>query len=277
MVYGDLHVHTKASDGLLELEEVVEEANRKGLKAIAITDHDVIHPNLEERVERRSDLEIITGVEVKTIHKGTRAEILCYFLDPENNGLETLLEEMRTKRIERMERMVERFNSLEKGAQLTIGDVKKHAEGSVGRPHFARAIVEKGFAEESQAFDEYAKRGTSYYVPLEKPETEEVIRRAKESGAFVSLAHPCNEEIKNPKKFIKDLKDLGLHGCEVHYPYNNSTKDLHLNPNKVKKIAGELGLIETGGSDFHDKESFTMGSAGISKETLKKMKRSVGL
>ncbi len=277
MVYADLHVHTTASDGLLSLEEIIREAKKRNIEALAVTDHDVINTDLRQRTEIRSGIELITGVEVKTMHNGTRAEILCYFLDPGSNEVEGLLEKMRERRIQRMEEMVKKFNSLEEG-RLTLDDVKKQADGPIGRPHFARAIAEKGFAEDrNQAFEKYAKRDSPYYVPLEKPDSEEVIRKAKDSGAFTSLAHPCNERIENPRSFIGSLAEIGLDGCEVNYPYGNNTKEIHLDERKVEGVVEELGLIKTGGSDFHDKRDFVLGSGGVVKETLEEMKSKVGL
>lgn len=277
MTYADLHVHTKASDGLLSLQEVIEEANRKGVKAIAITDHDSLNPELKRRVETVNGVEVITGTEVKSEQRGTRIEILCYFVDPEDNDLEEIIKETRRKRIGRMEKMVERFNSIE-DEELTMEEVMELADGPVGRPHFARAVANKGLAEDTRkAFDNYAKEDTPYYVPLERPSAEKVIQKAKKSSAFTALAHPCTEDIDDFPSFLKSLKELGLDGCEVNYPYRESPKDMTLDPETTKEAVEELGLVKTGGSDFHDKKDFTLGSGGVGKETVRKMKETVGL
>lgn len=277
MVYADLHVHTTASDGLLSLDEIIQEAKRKDISVVGITDHDTINHGLVEREETIDGVGVVTGTEVKTEHMGTRIEILCYFVDPEDNELEEIFENMRRRRIERMKKMVERFNELEETV-LRLREVEELADGPVGRPHFAMAVANKGLAKDTrEAFDNYAKEHTPYYVPLERPDVKKVIRRAKRSGAFTSLAHPCTEDIEDFETFLESLAELGLDGCEVNYPYRESPKDMELDPKKVEETVEKVGLVKTGGSDFHDRKDFTLGSGGVGKKTLEKMRNSVEL
>ncbi len=274
MVYADLHVHTDASDGLLSLEEVVEEVRKQDVKAVALTDHDTINPGLEDRYQVMNTVEVVTGAEVKAVHRGVEIEILCYFLDPEDNELNELFEEMNKKRLGRMKKMVERFNSLKDGVRLDMKDVVGLSKGSVGRPHFVRAIMEKGLEENFWgAFDKYASKDSKFFVPLEKPDAGEVIERAGESGVLTSLAHPCKEDIDDFEKFIKSLEKIGLDGCEVDYSYHRNKGDLKLEPNKVKEIVESFGLMKTGGSDFHDRKNFVLGGCGISRENFMEMKK----
>ncbi len=276
MVYADLHVHTKASDGALSLKEVIEEAKKKNIKALAITDHDTINQNLKKRYDVINEVEIITGSEVKAVHQNIKIEILCYFLHPKHNELSELFEKMSQERIKRMKKMIKKFNNLEVNNKIKLKEILEISENSVGRPHFAKTIVNKGIEKDFQtAFDKYANKDGECYVPLKKPSAAEVIEKTKKSGALAVLAHPCTRKIRNFKPFLKNLSKKGLDGCEIYYPYHNSIKKLELNPNKVKKATEQLKLIKTGGSDFHDKENYTLGNYGVNKKQFKKIKSSI--
>ncbi|MFP4117056.1 MAG: PHP domain-containing protein [Candidatus Aenigmatarchaeota archaeon] len=278
MVYADLHVHTTASDGLLSLEEVIKEAKSEKLGAIAVTDHDTVNPNLKKRVEKRNGLEVVSGTEIKAIHRDTKIEILCYFVDPSDNSLQELFDEMRGNRINRMKEMVERFNSMDTGIKLGWKEIVESAGGPVGRPHFARAIANKGLTQGSrEAFDKYAKEDKYPYVSLERPDAKRVIELAHDSSALTSLAHPCTEEIEDFESFLDSLVDLGLDCCETYYPYSESPKSTTLDPEEVKGIIDRFGLFKTGGSDFHNRKSFKMGAAGVSRGTLEEIKEAVGV
>ena len=278
MVYADMHVHTNASDGRLSLEEIVEEAKKQDVKAVAITDHDTVNPQLREKHQTMDGVGVVTGAEVKAVHRGVEIEILCYFLEPGNHGLQKLFEEMNARRLERMDKMVERFNSLDKEVGLELEDIVELSTGSVGRPHFARAIVESGLESDFwTAFKKYASRESPCYMPLEKPDVSVVMEGAKKSGARTSLAHPCNENIEDFRGFIKGLVDMGLDGCEVNYPYYKNNKNPKMDPVEVETVTEELGLIKTGGSDFHDRENFTVGKRGVGKDIFDSMKDMAGI
>ncbi len=276
MIYADLHVHTKASDGLLTLEEVVGEARKKKIEVLGITEHDSLNPKLKERWQTINGVEVVTGTEIKAIHKGTKIEILCYFVDPKDNELDGIFKEIQENRIRRMEKMVDGFNRMDTGVKLTVEDVLEVADGPVGRPHFSRAIALKGLTETTrEAFDKYAKEGSECYFSIDRPGSSKVIEKAKKSGAFTSLAHPCTEDIENIDSFLEELVSQGLDGCEVNYPYRASPKTLKLDPRDVEETVERLGLIKTGGSDFHNRTGFTLGSGGVTKDVLDDMKRRV--
>ena len=149
----DLHVHTKASDGTMTPAEVVAHAVEKGLRAIAITDHDTVDGVDEAaRAGRELDLEVIPGVEVSVDYNNGEMHILGYFIDVQNPELHKNLDLLRQYRDERNPRIVEKLRSL--GFDITMDEIVEAAAGGVvGRPHFAAVMQKKGYVNSlDQAF-----------------------------------------------------------------------------------------------------------------------------
>ena len=143
--WADLHLHTRWSDGTLDLRGMVKRAAGVGLSAIAVTDHDTIGPELLVPVSHADGVEVICGVEFKAKIGGLRGEILGYFLTPRHPALEEMFRWMAAARQRRMEEMVERCQGV-LGSEIALPEVRAEAAGSIGRPHLAKVLVQRGLA-----------------------------------------------------------------------------------------------------------------------------------
>lgn len=245
----DLHLHTTFSDGSFPPAEVLARAHKAGVTALAITDHDIVD-GLPEAFEAGSRLgiEVIPGIEISSQYHGSEIHILGYFLDWQDPLLHTRMAQLRESRHVRNPQIVEKLRGL--GMDMTYEDVKALAgTGSVGRPHIARMLMEKGYVQSSkEAFDRFLADGRPAYVPRALPSTEEGVRWIKEAKGIPVLAHPLWIKVPDDHldEFCDNLKGHGLGGIEVHYSTHTpqqTSKFLHL--------AKRLDLLSTGGSDFH--------------------------
>lgn len=250
----DLHLHTTASDGASTPAELVEKCIELGLETIAVTDHDNV-TSVEEvqQLGQEKGLNIVPGIEISTYRGEAEYHILGYFIDPENDALLGLTEAILDSRVERTHKMIEKLTEM--GYPLEFKDVKKYATGvSLGRPHVARAMIDKGYIEEiGDAFtEEFIAGGAKAYVEKKNVLPVEAIEVILRAGGIPVIAHPyiINHGQALDKDEISRLKDVGLKGVEVYQTKHNKkiTK-------KYKKIAEELDLLITGGSDYHGENS----------------------
>ncbi len=258
----DLHVHTTASDGTLKPSEAVACAQHKGLKAIAITDHDTVQ-GVAEALEAGVELgmEVIPGVEISVDHSGGELHILGYFVDIHRAVLRENLRKLQEYRDRRNPLMVDKLCRL--GLQVTLEEVEAIAGGDiVGRPHFAALLVEKGYVSGKQeAFDRYLAQGRPAYLKKEKLTPQEGVELVAAAGGIPVLAHPKYlKESQNPetlRSLLKELKSIGLKGIEVYYS-NHSPEEENL----FRDLAKQEGLLITGGTDFHgaNKPEIEMGT-----------------
>lgn len=243
----DLHTHSTASDGTYSPRELVYLAHKKGLKALALTDHDTVKGLKEAlRAAQECGLELVPGCELSVNFKGI-THILGYYLNPEAPFLQEKLTYLRQKRHSRNEQIVAKLNEL--GIEITYAEVKAKAKGSVGRPHLAQVLIEKKVVHSVQeAFDLYLGPQGKAFVPKEKFTAQTAIEILKKEKASVVLAHPFSLNLPPEELFLelKKLKEMGLDGVEVFYTEHSP---------KLTKIylemAQKLDLIPTGGSDFH--------------------------
>ncbi|MCX7750612.1 MAG: PHP domain-containing protein [Candidatus Bipolaricaulota bacterium] len=249
--WADLHLHTRWSDGTLDLAGVVERARATGLAAIAITDHDTIGPELRAPVAVVNGVEVICGVEVKAEVAGERGEILGYFLAPGHPALEELFGWMAAERRRRMEAMVARCREV-LGVEIELGEVAASAAGTVGRPHLAAYLVRRGLAQSFEdAFSRFLARGAPCYVPLPRPPSRAVIAAIRAAGGVAALAHPCFLPIPDWEEVLTALVGEGLAAVEVVYPYETSRQPRHADPGEIARLVEKLDLVPTGGSDDH--------------------------
>lgn len=247
-----MHLHTRWSDGTQTLSELLARVKAEGLSAVAITDHDTIGPDLHSPVEFREGIEVITGVEVKAEILGERGEILGYFVDPGHPAMQALFAWMAQAREERMKAMVERCREV-LGIPLTYEEVRAKAQGSVGRPHLAALLVEQGVVPSlDEAFLRYLGDDGICYVPLPRPTSAQVIEAIRAGKGVAVLAHPGFYGFSQWREVLQTLKEQGLAGVEVFYPYE-IRPDKPLNPWlwEIPGLVAELGLVATGGSDDH--------------------------
>jgi predicted metal-dependent phosphoesterase TrpH len=271
----DLHVHSNHSDGIYSPKQLVEMATDLGLGGIALTDHDTIVGNSELLVQGdKSDLVCIPGVEISTDYRGYELHLLGYYVPSDISELEDRLTAFRDERHTRFPKMVQKLRDL--GFAITDSDVEKvmQTAASPGRPHLARILVEMGVVTNiDEAFAKYLAEGKPAYVKRERPEIVEGIRMLREVGAVPVLAHPLYYTGGDLRDLLRDLKSSGLMGVEVAYNYerNSNPED---DRKKVQKAASGLGLIETGGTDFHgDKTHNELGSITVPVEVIRQLQR----
>ena len=242
----DLHLHTLASDGRLSPTELVNLIASKGVKVAAISDHDTTE-GIKEAVraaQAHDGLEIIPAIELSTDIPGDEIHMLGYFLQYEDDEFQAILRRFREGRLERGRMMVEKLASL--GKPVDWERVQEIAgDGSVGRPHIALAMVEKGYFEEpKEAFYEYLGRNGLAYAERQKMTPEEGVEMLAKVGGPAVLAHPANLEDLDTK--VAQLKEAGLVGMEVHYSmYTQETIQ------RLLAVAQRHDLIPCGGSDYH--------------------------
>ncbi len=244
----DLHIHSTASDGTFTPSQLVSHALEKGLKAIALTDHDTTG-GLEEALKagREHDLEVIPGCELSVDYPGLM-DILGLWLRPEAPALNRALKELREKRNARNEIIIEKLQK--QGVDITYNEVRKLAgKASIGRPHISRVLMNKGVVSSVQeSFNRYLGSSGTAYVPKQKFSPEKAVSVLKDEGALVVLAHPCSLGINGRDLYqeLIRLKELGLDGMEVFYPEHSRAQT-----EQYAAMCRKLDLLPTGGSDFH--------------------------
>lgn len=240
----DLHVHTKASDGLYSPADIVKMAVSAGVSVLGIADHDTVN-GIDEALAAASnkELELIPGVEINSYNGNAEYHILGYFLDHKNSELLRALEELRAARIRRMHRIVSKLGLI--GITVDPRDILWFAEsGTVGRPHIAQVLVRNGYAASIRdAFDRYIGEGKPAYAPRSKLTPVEAIDIITTAGGLAALAHPG---LWHGDALIPQLAAWGIVGIEVYSPDHTAEQVA-----RYRDIARGLGLIAIGGSDFH--------------------------
>ncbi|MFW5976763.1 MAG: PHP domain-containing protein [Bacillota bacterium] len=271
----DLHLHTTASDGSNTPEELVKLAKKKKINTIAIADHDTIdgiEPAL--RAGNKAKIEVLPAIEFSTFRGKAEIHILGYFIDYTDKVLLEKINKIFQARINRAKMMIKLLNEL--GIEITFNEVKMLAgDKYIGRPHIARAMVKNGYIEEiGDAFNQkYIGNGGRAYVPKYKISPEEAIKIIKKVEGIPVLAHPVFINHGDPldKNDIRLLKDSGLMGIEVFHSKHNDRDQKY-----YQKIAEELELVITGGSDYHGENSpdIHLGDVLIEDKYVNKLKKS---
>jgi len=250
---------------------LVEEAASRGVRILALTDHDTVAGINEARVAgERLGVEIIPGVELSAaLPTGGEVHLLGYFVEIDDPGLLAQLAGYARARAERMERMVDRLSRI--GAPVALERVREIAgHGTVGRPHLGRALVEAGYAEDlSDAFDRYIGGGKPAFVPRPRVDPRDAIALLRAAGGVPVLAHPFST--RGVESVLDRLVPAGLAGMEVDYgEYSPEDRET------LREIATRRGLIATGGSDYHGPDrriARELGSAGVSIAAVTALRR----
>lgn len=242
----DLHLHTTASDGRLEPQELIDMAVNLGLDVIAVTDHDTIEgicPAIEAS-KRYPSLQVIPGVELSTDVPSGEVHVLGYFIDYTDAYLAKRLNELRDSRKSRALCMINKLHDL--GIEIQWQKVEELAQGgSVGRPHVAEALLQAGYVKSlKEAFDKYIGRNGPAYAEREKMTPVDSVRLIKDAHGLPVLAHPA--AIENLETLILELTNAGLVGIEIFY-----TKYIETTIKRLLALAGQYHLIPTGGTDYH--------------------------
>ncbi|HZY30141.1 MAG TPA: PHP domain-containing protein [Candidatus Methylomirabilis sp.] len=247
----DLHLHTTVSDGALRPEELVRAAVIAGIQVMAVTDHDSVD-GIKDAQRAASDLpiQVIPGIEVSAGLDGDDIHILGYFLDPDDRVLRETLSGLQEGRMTQARSMVDKLADL--GWPLVWDRVMTIAQGgSVGRPHIARALIERGYVGSvNEAFSRFLRRGGPGYVEGQKLLPEEAISLIREAGGVPSLAHPiivgASDYRLDLDRLLPAMVEGGLEGIEAYY--KGYTPELTAS---LLALASRYRLVPTGGSDFH--------------------------
>ena len=247
----DLHIHTYYSDGVFSPEKIVDTAIDVGLQAIAITDHDNVlaydvAKNYLKEKGLEDKLEIIRGIEVNTLYKNYEVHILGYFMNPENSDFQAMLKTQQQARIKQTKEIISLLAKKE-GIKVKFEDIKKLVAegGSIGRPHIAKAITNAGgTANIMDAYAKYIHVDSPVYVQRKTVSPQDAVEIIYDAGGIPVIAHPHDIDIA--ETLIKELMNYGLRGIEAYHRKHSPACVEYFS-----SMAEELGLIVTGGSDFH--------------------------
>ena len=283
----DLHSHTNESDGTSTPVELVVAAVDAGVEALGITDHDTFAGyELALPVAQGHGLDLICGIELSTraaFAKGQKTvHVLAYFLNGgPSAAFRAWVNALLASRRDRNIRLIRSLN--EHGIQITLAEVEALGRTLTGRPHFARVLMKKGYVGSTdEAFRKYLAESAPSYVERDSPEIADAIREVAQGGGVSVLAHPIRLGIRrheDEEQFIAGLRDKGLRGIEVWHS-DHSPADME----RYLGISERLGLLRTGGSDFHggNKPGIELGTGrdgniNIPREVLDQLRSGAGL
>jgi len=276
----DLHTHTTWSDGSFSPTELVKWAHHHSIQTLAVTDHDTTEGLPEAlAVGQPLKMELIPGIEISTHFQDREIHVLGYFLDYQDFTFQTRIRRLQSTRVQRVQDILHRLEHC--GISLSLQDVQRLAGiGSIGRPHIAKALIDRGFVTTfREAFEKYLGVRGKAYVPREIPEVSEILAWIREAGGLAILAHPFwegyRQEDINPA--CQRLVEKGLQGLEVFYG-TFSVKQISFNLHLAKRF----DLLVSGGSDFHGtyKPDIAIGkgkgSLKVPQSALDKLRKAAG-
>jgi hypothetical protein len=246
----DLHVHSTASDGSCSPADVVRRAASAGLAALALTDHDTLAGVAEAAgAAGEHGVRLVPGCEFSVASRWGELHVLAYFVRPDDPELAGYLTELRDRRRERAVEIVGRLNRA--GIPLTVDEVLTLAAGgAVGRPHVARALVARAAVPDvASAFAKYLGQRRPAFVPKRLPAIEDVTALVRRAGGVTSAAHLGEQGVRS---VLRELKQSGVDGVEVLHPAHDLAT-----AGRIRALAAELGLLATGGSDWHGDDGAT--------------------
>ena len=248
----DLHTHTLRSDGVLQPVELVRDAAAAGIRTLAITDHDTLAA-WRELIQGRAmpaRLDLIPGVEINALAKGIPLQdgelhVLGFGMDPDDEAFEAALARQRSARRVRFERTIEKLREAGMPIDREIAHVDLTRDDALGRPTIGRALIAAGYATSVEdAFRRIIGWGGPGYVQREGMGPRDAIEAIRAAGGIPVLAHFSEAPAQVP--LLRELQEMGLAGLEVHYiSWDRATVEL------VSSVARSLGLLATGGSDYH--------------------------
>lgn len=256
----DLHIHSTFSDGTLDPETLIVRAKDAGLQGLSITDHDTIAAYPEAFLyAEKAGLLLLPGAEFSSVHNEEPVHVLAYGFPINSPEIKALVDLQIDFRKERNVCILENLKKMF-GFEITL---EKKEIGSLGRPHIARALMERGIVSSiKEAFDKYLGEGKKAWAPGTKLTVEEVIAWIQKARGKAILAHP---HLINRRKVLRELLKMPFDGIECYY----ANFLLH-EAKRFLEIASEKKWIVSGGSDFHgdNKPYSRIGSSFIGKETF---------
>lgn len=250
----DLHLHTKASDGTLTVDELPEVAKEAGVDWIAVTDHDRIHSGLDEPISTIDGINIIRGIELRVQTDRQRLDLLGYHVEP-TEELTTEIDRLQQNRINRAQKIIACVEA-EENVTLDI-----EPSSGIGRPHIATAINESSAPYDyTEAFENLIGSDCDCYYSRDITSVEDGIRLLNDACAIVGLAHPLRYD--DPKSVLEQTDKLDA--VERYYPYGRD-----VDTSMVDQTIERNDLFETGGSDAHNRR---LGQAGLSASQFEEFK-----
>ncbi|WP_336035631.1 PHP domain-containing protein [Halobacterium yunchengense] len=264
MVYADLHVHTTNSDGTLVLEEVPDAARSAGVRAVAVTDHDRLHPGLDRPVAELDGVTVVHGVELRVDAGDQRVDLLGYGVE-RTDALAAECERVQRDRVERGRRIIENVE-----AELGV-DLDLEPREGLGRPHVARSVVDHpdtDYETIDAVFADLIGDGGPCFVARDVPDFETGVDLLRDACGLVGLAHPLR--YADPAAALARCSDLDA--VERHYPYDRPVGgDPSADGDALVDAAIEdYDLLPTGGSDAHGR---TLGTAGLGADDWDAVRR----
>ncbi len=255
----DLHIHSSASDGLLEPAQVVRAAVEGRLDLIALADHDTMAGvPMAQHTAQGLDLEIVPALEMSSTHQGREIHVLGYFVDPESPIMKKRETMARNRREARLREMVERLR--DRGVELAFDKVLAVSggrSGALGRPHLARALVAEGHADTIEdAFERFIGDHNPAFVPTDLARPTECVEAIREVGGVAVWAHPPMDVLE---ELTRPMVDAGLQGLEAYRPNHGSGYVMDL-----EAVARSYDLVTTGGSDWHGPDDGPLGDFFVS-------------
>jgi predicted metal-dependent phosphoesterase TrpH len=269
----DLHTHTTASDGTYAPRDLVIEAASRGVRVLAITDHDSTEglPEAFEEAERRRPLELLPGIEINCDVEGAEIHVLGYLMEWQAPWFQEFCREQRRERRERVHLMAERMAAL--GMPFDADEVFALVkEGSAGRPHVAQVMVARGYVKTvREAFDKYLAAGRPGHVPRKKLTPEDAVRLIRRAAGVPVFAHPG---LASRDELIPGLIAAGLMGIECYYTEHSAQQRA-----TYLQICKEQDLVATGGSDFHGPQvrAATLGSPSVPMAAVEALRAKAAL
>ena len=244
MKFADLHLHSHFSDGTYSPGEVVAQAQKHGLAAIALTDHDSVEgcPAAAQACAE-AGIEFIAGAELTAEQDGNELHLLGYFIDTQDPALLVQLARFQSVRQDRIREMVARLNKLKvplsAEAVFTLANCR-----APGRPHVARALVQARLcANLDEAFDRFLKKNRPAWVPKFKMSAGEAISLIHQAHGVAVLAHPG---LNRTDDLIPGLVEAGMDGIECFHTKHSTTMT-----ERYLEMADRFHLLVSGGSDCH--------------------------
>jgi len=241
----DLHTHSRASDGEFTPAEVAARAHAAGIGVWGLCDHDTVAGVEEARAAAVAHgVRLVPGIELSAFLETKEIHLLGHFVDPVHLTMRDFEDLLALRRRERMLQIVEKLAPL--GVRIRTEDIEKWSGGkTIGRPHVARAIMETGaVATVKEAFDRFLGEGRPAYVPRYRLEAAEAVHLVRGAGGTTTVAHPGVSKLERPE--LVALQRAGVDGLEVyHVDHVPSQREKYL------RIAEELDLVPTAGSDYH--------------------------
>jgi len=249
MDFIDLHTHSNKSDGSMSPVELIDEAKKVGLSAIALTDHDTID-GLDEAIKHGNEIgiKVIPGVELSCEYNGKDVHIVGLFIDQHNKEFNSQLRAFVDSRDIRNKKMCQKLTDA--GMPVIYEEmVEMYGDSVLTRAHYARYMLEKGYIKSlSEAFERYIGDHSPYYIPREKVTPKQGVELILSAGGIPILAHPILYKLGKEAmdNLVSSLKEYGLVGIEAIYSTYTSADERY-----IREIAKRYSLLISGGSDFH--------------------------